>query len=53
MTATKSKYWGIVQDRKVLMTGTFQECWDELVSCCGPLKLSTVIEMGIRISRIK
>ncbi len=45
------RYWTITHNGNVLFTGTFLECWDELVAQCGHLTLSSIDQAGIQITR--
>lgn len=53
MTATKSKYWAIVQLDMVIFEGTFNECWNELVNRYAKNSLGELATARIKITRIK
>lgn len=50
---TKSHYWAIMDNDKVVMTGTFKECWDNLVTIYGASTLDNLTKRGIKVTRIK
>ena len=47
------RYWQIKTPKGIIFTGTFMECWDQLVSEFGQMTLSQLDHAGIQIVRVK
>ena len=46
-------YWGLLHGDQTVMTGTFSDCWENLVDSYGHTTLKTLEQLKIRIARIK
>ena len=51
MEKSKKYYWAVFQGRDVLFEGSFNDCWQHLVSSYCNQTVRSLVERGIRISR--
>lgn len=50
-TEDRPKYWGVYKDEGVIFRGTHTECWNYLTSTFANVKVSELVENGVKIAR--
>lgn len=51
MEKSKPTYWAVFQGKDVLFSGSFKECWNDLMIRYAHLKVGQLAKHDIRIAR--
>jgi len=51
MEKSKTTYWAVYQQKDILFSGTFTQCWNYLTMEFGHMTMAEVVMVGVKIAR--